>query len=62
MSEEASPVLVRATCRTEGCPVADVTFTVPMYANPLPPTFEAQCAQCDQPVTDLVPVDEELPA
>jgi hypothetical protein len=56
MSEEASPVTVRATCHTVGCPVAEVTYTVPMYPNPVPPEFRAQCGQCGQPVTDIVPV------
>lgn len=46
---------MKATCRTEGCPVQGVTYTVDMYPNEAPPIFRAQCFQCGQPVTDLVP-------
>lgn len=51
---EVDPVLMLATCRTEGCPVNGRTFTVEMYPNAAPPIFRAQCGQCSNPVTDLV--------
>ncbi|WP_324787015.1 hypothetical protein [Streptomyces sp. H51] len=54
-NEELQPVLVSATCHTVGCPVEGVTYTgVPMYPSPVPPTFNAVCGQCGQPVTDIV--------
>ncbi|MFD5753815.1 hypothetical protein ACFWIZ_00720 [Streptomyces sp. NPDC127044] len=46
---------MNVTCRTVGCPVADVTYTVNMYSNAAPPTYRAICGQCKQPITDLVP-------
>jgi hypothetical protein len=52
---EVEPVLMKATCHTEGCPVDGVTFTVEMYPNAAPPIYRAQCGRCGQPVTDLVP-------
>jgi hypothetical protein len=48
--EEATPVLVTATCRTPDCPVQDIGYTVDVYGPP----FTVVCAQCGQPVTDLV--------
>ncbi|MEU5091730.1 hypothetical protein [Streptomyces sp. NPDC021356] len=53
--EEPQPVNMLVTCHTEGCPVADVTYQVPMYPNVEPPTYRAVCAQCEQYVTDIVP-------
>jgi hypothetical protein len=52
---EVDPVLMLATCRTPGCPVEDRTYTVEMYPNSAEPIFRAQCGQCSNPVTDLVP-------
>ncbi|MEU2857594.1 hypothetical protein ABZ672_04075 [Streptomyces mirabilis] len=46
---------MNVTCRTVGCPVVDVTYTVDMYSNAEPPTYRALCEQCKHPVTDLVP-------
>jgi hypothetical protein len=43
MPDELVPVLMSATCWTEGCLVEGVTYDVPMY-----PPFLAQCAQCGQ--------------
>ncbi|MFJ3540390.1 hypothetical protein ACIPQA_33725 [Streptomyces sp. NPDC090109] len=56
--DETEPVMMRATCRTDPdvCPVSGQTFTVPMHPNAAPPIFRAQCDQCGQLVTDLVPV------
>lgn len=54
--DEIEPVWMVATCRTPDCSVADMGFTCPMYPNQEPPIYRAQCAQCGQPVTDLVPV------
>lgn len=55
MDDEAVPVMMVATCRTPGCPVENISYDVAMYPNVSPPTFRAQCAQCHQRVTDLVP-------
>ncbi|MFB7576719.1 hypothetical protein [Streptomyces sp. NPDC056165] len=53
--EEVEPVMMKITCHTVGCPVAEETFTEPMCPNASPPTFRAVCGQCGQTVTDLVP-------
>jgi hypothetical protein len=56
MEEEPEPTLMNVTCRTEGCPVCNVTYVgIPMYANIVPPVWRAVCAQCGQTVTDIVP-------
>ncbi|MCZ1001193.1 hypothetical protein O1M63_29070 [Streptomyces mirabilis] len=52
---EEEPTIMNVTCRTFGCPVVDVTYTVDMYSNAEPPTYRALCEQCKQPITDLVP-------
>jgi hypothetical protein len=54
--EEPTPVMMIATCRTPGCPMDGVGITAAFYANSAPPIYRGQCAQCEQPVTDLVPV------
>lgn len=56
MDEELDPVMMSATCHTDGCPVADIAFVAPMYPNATEPIYRAQCGQCDQAITDLVPV------
>ncbi|WP_405526801.1 hypothetical protein OG426_30495 [Streptomyces canus] len=43
------------TCRTGGCSVGGVTYTVDMYPNAELPTWRAECAQCGQTITDVVP-------
>ncbi|WP_367575271.1 hypothetical protein [Streptomyces griseoaurantiacus] len=55
--DEVEPTMMKATCHTPGCPVAEQTFVEPMYPAPAPPVWRAQCGQCGQPVTDLVPAD-----
>ncbi|MFJ1529712.1 hypothetical protein ACIOFV_15005 [Streptomyces mirabilis] len=46
---------MNVTCRTVGCPVVEVTYTVDMYPNAESPTYRAICGQCKQAITDLVP-------
>ncbi|MGW4047828.1 hypothetical protein [Streptomyces sp. NPDC004721] len=53
--DEVEPVMMKITCHTVGCPVAEETFTEPMCPNASPPTFRAVCGQCGQTVADLVP-------
>lgn len=53
--EEIEPQSMKVTCRTPDCPVEGVTFTVDMYPNVDPPIWRAQCARCNQVVTDIVP-------
>lgn len=55
--EEPQPVMVIATCHTEGCPVDGKPFEVPVYPNPAPPVYYVICGQCSQQVTDIVPVN-----
>ena len=52
---EEEPTAMNVTCRTDGCPVAGVTYTVDMYPNSVAPTWRAICAQCGNAVTDIVP-------
>jgi hypothetical protein len=47
--------MMHATCRTVGCDVEGVTFLAPFMPNVDPPVYRAECAQCGQPVTDIVP-------
>ncbi|MFI9194138.1 hypothetical protein ACIG0A_33170 [Streptomyces californicus] len=57
--EEATPVMLIATCRTPGCVMDGVGVEAPFYSNAPagePPIYQGHCAQCEQPVTDLVPV------
>ncbi|MGW1468543.1 hypothetical protein ACWCPT_29880 [Streptomyces sp. NPDC002308] len=53
--EEVQPVMMTATCHTEGCPMSGQGIVAPFFPNATPPTYRAQCAQCSQAVTDLVP-------
>jgi hypothetical protein len=53
--EEPQPVKMVVTCRTEGCPVEGVSYTVDMYPNKTEPFYRAQCGQCHNPITDIVP-------
>lgn len=52
--EEATPIKVVATCRTPDCPVENVPISCVMFSSVTPPVFTAVCAQCHQPVTDIV--------
>lgn len=53
--EEEDPTLMAVTCHTAGCPVCDVTYNLPMYPNSWPPIWRAECTQCEQMITDIVP-------
>jgi hypothetical protein len=53
--EEQTPVMLAATCHTEGCTVEGVPFTAPFFPNATEPIYRAVCAMCGQPITDLVP-------
>lgn len=57
--EEPTPVMVIATCRTPGCPLEGIPQIEPFYPNATPPIFRGECAPCDRPHTDLVPVDDQ---
>lgn len=52
---EEEPAIMRVTCHTAGCPVAEVTYAVDMYPNAEPPTYRAICGQCKQLIADLAP-------
>lgn len=52
---EPKSTLMIVTCRTEGCPSANESFTAPMYPNAEEPIWAAVCAGCDQRVHDIVP-------
>ncbi|MCX4858317.1 hypothetical protein [Streptomyces canus] len=52
---EEEPTVMNVTCHTGGCSVGGVTYTVDMYPNAELPTWRAECAQCGQPITDVVP-------
>ncbi|MGW1801592.1 hypothetical protein ACWCQN_38155 [Streptomyces sp. NPDC001984] len=55
MDDEPEPVMMTATCHTEGCPEAGQPIVAPFFPEGDPPAFHAVCAQCGQPVTDVVP-------
>ncbi|NEC07933.1 hypothetical protein [Streptomyces sp. SID7909] len=46
--EETEPVIMTATCHTEGC-------EAPPYTGPMYPPFNVLCYQCGQRITDVVP-------
>ncbi|MEW2068646.1 hypothetical protein [Streptomyces sp. NPDC007346] len=57
--DEPTPVIMTATCRTPECPMEGIGIVAPFYNNAppgQPPIYQGHCAQCNQPVTDLVPV------
>lgn len=56
MSDEPTPVPCVVTCHTEGCPLNGESRTVNLYPIGDPPTYQVVCAQCGQPITDIVPV------
>ncbi|GGZ64984.1 hypothetical protein GCM10010387_67590 [Streptomyces inusitatus] len=53
--DEQEPTMMVATCRTPGCSQDGIRHTVPMYANTAPPIWRAQCGQCSQVISDIVP-------
>lgn len=53
--EDPQLVMMQATCHTPGCPAEGIPSIAPYYPNPEPPTYRGWCAQCDQPITDIVP-------
>ncbi|MFF7476689.1 hypothetical protein [Streptomyces sp. NPDC008092] len=57
--EDPQPVYMTATCHTEGCPLNGVPFVAPFYPNTTEPIYRGQCAECGQPITDLVPLDPQ---
>ncbi|MET9053307.1 hypothetical protein ABZW50_19395 [Streptomyces bacillaris] len=57
--EEPTPDMMVATCRTPGCPMENIGQIAPFYPRPTPPIYYGECAQCGQPHTDLVPVDDQ---
>ncbi|QCG77280.1 hypothetical protein SEA_TUKTUK_19 [Microbacterium phage TukTuk] len=52
--EELTPILWDATCRTDGCENADITFRVPAH----PETPMILCGPCGTLITDLTPSPE----
>ncbi|MEU3342232.1 hypothetical protein [Streptomyces sp. NPDC006668] len=55
MDDEPTPVVLTATCHSQGCPSAEVPIQAAFYPNANDPIFRAECAGCEQAVTDLVP-------
>lgn len=51
--DEPTTMLMVATCHTPGCPAGSVTALLTGIGTP--PVFFVGCAQCGQPVTDVVP-------
>ncbi|WP_443296158.1 hypothetical protein [Streptomyces sp. GDS52] len=55
IDEEPTPVMLIATCHTDGCKIEDVSITAAYYANAAPPVYRGVCGPCGQTITDLVP-------
>ncbi|MFD9190427.1 hypothetical protein ACFWCA_19615 [Streptomyces phaeochromogenes] len=47
---------LRATCRNAVCPKSGESITGTYFPNAEPPIYRGWCGECDQPITDLVPV------
>lgn len=56
-ADEWPTIKAAVTCRTQGCPVERIAFTVTLYENVEPPTYRAQCARCNVDITDIVEVN-----
>ncbi len=50
---ESLPHEAQFTCRTELCPVKDVTFNVIVYSNQ-DGEFRGVCGGCNTPITDMI--------
>lgn len=52
--------MMQTRCHTEGCEQAakqaETPLIAPFFPNGDPPVYSAECAECGQPVTDIVPV------
>jgi hypothetical protein len=55
MDDEATPTPCTVVCHTPGCPLEGQARAVGLYPNPAPPTWQVQCAQCGQMITDVTP-------
>ncbi|WP_392838601.1 hypothetical protein [Streptomyces sp. LN500] len=64
LGEDIPPsIQLIAVCHTPECPVQDQEFVNTYYpvGNYVPPRYMGQCGRCQQPITDLRPVDNPAP-
>lgn len=54
--DEPIPTLCTVICHTIDCPLAEQARTINLCPNPEPPIWRAECAQCEEPITDIQPV------